>query len=236
MTSWLHRLTSALKEGTRALLVSADDPRAMSPADPALQHQRLLARVQQARLDQATARARLGTRLAELQARLPGLETQARRAVAAHHDDAARLALQQRQITLREAQALETQVADLHRDEQRLAEVEQRLVARLEVWRSQQVLTAARYTAAEAQVRVHEALFNFSDELTDLGPSLDQAEHRAEQMQARALALDSLLAETSVSLPGWVAGDGVSQQLAQLDLEREIEAELQALKQTEPNN
>jgi phage shock protein A len=218
-----------MKNGIETLLAPAEDPRE-SFADADAQRQQLLTRVRQARADHAAARARLETRLAQLRARLPQLETQARQAVAARRDDLARLALQQRQIAALEIRGLETQAQEIQRDEARLALTEQRLAAQLDAWRARQEMTAARYTAAEAQVRIQEALSQVSDDFADLGVSLEQAEQRAEQMQARALAIDDLLDLTVLELPGLPVNDAVAQQLTQTDLAHTVEAQLSALK------
>ena len=85
-------------------------------------------------------------------------------------------------------------------------------------------------TAAEAQVRIQEALSQVSDDFADLGVSLEQAEQRAEQMQARALAIDDLLDLTVLELPGLPVNDAVAQQLTQVDLAQAVETQLQTLK------
>jgi phage shock protein A len=73
-------------------------------------------------------------------------------------------------------------------------------------------------------------LSNIFTDFADLGVSLEQAEQRAEQMQARALAIDDLLDLTVLELPGLPVNDAVAQQLTQTDLAHTVEAQLSALK------
>ena len=59
---------------------------------------------------------------------------------------------------------------------------------------------SARYSAAEARVRVNEALTGVSRELGTLAPALEHAEWKAEGMEARAAAIDSLVASGGLEL------------------------------------
>ena len=84
---------------------------------------------------------------------------------------------------------------------------------------------AARYGAAEAQVRVNEALGGVSQELADLGVALKVAEEKAEYMQARATAIDRLIEDGILELPG-----GALRQASQLEVAQAVEKRLESLK------
>ena len=78
---------------------------------------------------------------------------------------------------------------DLEQKEQRLAALEARLAARIEGFRAQERLVSARYSAAEAEVRIGEALTGLTDDLD----GLELAAAGLEQLEARAAAIDELL-------------------------------------------
>ncbi len=225
MSRGLSRFATVLKKGMDALLAPAEDPR-QTFAQPQERQQDLLARVQKALAENIAFRQQLQTRATQLRASLPGFEAQAQRALRANQEDLARLALQRRQAALMEAQTLETQARETEAEEQRLALVEQKLTTQLESLKARQAVVAARYTAAEAQVQMHEAFHHLSDELTDVGVTLDEAEQKAEAMQARAAAMDQLAGGGELV----ASGDDLTRQLNQMDLAESVEKHLAALK------
>ncbi len=224
----MRRVGLAVKQGVGAFTASAEDPR--QTFAPAYQRQgELLQKVQQALVDIGTAKDRLESKTAEVGGKLPQLEEQARRALIAEREDLARLALQRRQIAVVELEVLEGQVREVQQEEQRLSMVEQRLATQIEAFYARQEVIAARYTAAEAQVRIGESLSGISDELDDLGRALERAEEKTEHMQARASAIDRLVETGVLETPGLPAGDPVAHELGQLEGEQDVEAQLAAL-------
>jgi len=120
-------------------------------------------------------------------------------------------------------------MAELAQEEAKLAQTEQGLGARIEEFRARRNVKSARYTAAEAQVRVNEALSGVSGELAELGMALGRAEEKTDRMQARAAALDAFLDPSSLKLPG--GGDEIERELRKVGSDRAIEEQLAALKQ-----
>src|SRR5207248_695959 len=72
----------------------------------------------------------------------------------------------------------------------------------------------ARYNAAEAQVRINEAVTGVSQEFADLTAALARAEEKTEDMQARASAIDRLVQEGI--LDSGLTSDGADAIAAQL--------------------
>jgi phage shock protein A len=141
----------------------------------------------------ASARDQLAGRAAQLCERLESLEAEAREALAGGSDDLARRILARRQIVASELELLQRQLGATNDEVDRLALVEQQLVARVEVLATRERLLEARQDAATIRIRVGEALAGLSDEL-DVGQDADTgAERRAEELEARAAALDELL-------------------------------------------
>jgi phage shock protein A len=231
MAGLFRQFTSILKTGLDSLLEPAEDPRA-AYSDPQERQRDLLARVREAHARNTALRQRLEKRSEQLQAKLPKLEELARQALAAEREDMARLALQQRQLALIELRSLDASAKEVQLEEGRIAIIEQRLTAQLEAMRVRQEMTAVRYTAAESQVMVNEAVSGISKEMADLGEAIEQAEQKAEHMQARASAIDQLADLGSL---GDAAADPVAKQLRQLDVEKEVEEELRKMRKGPDN-
>ncbi len=223
------RLSLLVRSMVHGLFAPAADPRETFMY--AYQHQReLLQRVLQALVQMAAAKERLQSKTVEVERKLPQLEEQAKRSLLAGREDLARIALQRRQIAVVELQTLREQVHDVESEEQRLALVEQRLSTQIESFFARQEVLAARYSAAEAQVRINEALGGVSKELADLGSALERAEERTEHMQARASALDSLVEAGVLDLPAVSGGDAIDRQLGNIDVTQAVEEQLAAMR------
>ena len=223
------RAGGQLKGWLKGLTHSAPDPRQTFVYT--YQHQRdLLDKVQQALVDMGAAKERLQAKTDEVQKKLPQLEDQAMRALIAKREDLARIALQRRQVATVELQTLRDNVAEVEQEEHRLALVEQRLSTQIEAFFARQEVIAARYSAAEAQVRINEALGGVSTELADLGSQLEQAEQRAVNMQARASALDELVNTGVLEMPAVTRGDALDRNLAQIEVGKEVEGQLEEMK------
>ncbi len=164
---------------------------------------------------------------AAVRAKLPQLQERACLSLQAGKEGQARLALQRRQVALVELQTLEGQIQDVEKEEHRMTMVEQRLAAQIEAFYARQELIAARYNAAEAQVRIREAYSGVSQELAELGTALERAEEKSERMQARAAAIDRLVEDGILESPA--AGLTV-RQLDHLGITHEVEEQLTLLK------
>ncbi|MGH3166248.1 MAG: PspA/IM30 family protein, partial [Trebonia sp.] len=88
----------------------------------------------------------------------------------------------------------------------------------------------ATYTAAEAQTRINEAFSGISEEMGDVGLAIQRAEDKTAQMQARAGAIDELLA--SGALEDHVSGgqDAIQVELDKLSAGGGVEDDLARLK------
>ena len=213
---------------TSVALDNLEDPR--ETLDYAYtQQQELLRKVRQGLVDVATSKQQLDRQAEQLRSRVPQLEDQARRALGADREDLARIALERKQTALGELQGIEQQVTEVAGEQQRLAAAEQQLSAKIEEFRTRRQVLSATYTAAEAQVRLKEALTGVSGEFSDLSMSLGRAEEKIERMRARASALDTLLDAGSLTLPG-PGGDSVERELRQLSAAGAVDDELATLK------
>jgi phage shock protein A len=188
------RLSGKIKAGLNAALAPAADPR--QTYLNAYQKQRLLLSQVEGALDQVVAsKKRLQDKTQEVRAKLPALQDQARDALKAGREDMARIALQRRQVAIMELKTLEEQVVGVEKEEASLSMIEQRLATQVEAFAARQDVIMARYSAAEAQVRINEAVTGVSQEFAELAAALEQAEEKTQNMQARASAIDRLVQE-----------------------------------------
>ena len=223
------RLKVLLKARASSALTDAEDPRQV--VDYAyVQQQELLVKLRRGLLDVATAKQQLQQQADKLSARVPRLEDQARRALQAGRQDLARFALERRRTALAEMEGLAAQIGDVGDEEDRLTRQERQLALRLEEFGTYREVIAARYNAAEAEVRVKEALTGVSGELAELGMAVGRVEARTERLQARARVLDTWLDVRS--LPSVASRrDYLDAELVRLSDGAEIDQDLAGLRQ-----
>jgi len=224
----MSRFVKMLRRGLETIIAPAEDPR--QTFSRTCERQRvLLEQVRQALVNIAAAKNKLKAKAIDVQGNLPQLEDQARQKLREGHEEMARLVVQRYQLVATELSRLESHLHEVEHEEHRLQLMEQRLSAQIEAFYTRMEFTAARYSAAEAQVEISEALAGVSEELVDLGRAMEQAERKSEYMQARAAAIDSLVRENVLELPGSTS-DQSAWKLASLDLDQEVETHLLALK------
>lgn len=161
----------------------------------------MLARVQVALKEIRKTEARLARMADELEVKLPLLQDQARLAVRKGREDLARNALERRGAAEIELDNIKVQFEEVELEGRRLSLVENRLSTQIESFYARQEVIAARYSAAEAQVQIQEALSGLSEELVDLGKTLELTEERTTRMQARAYAIDRLVEDGLLGTP-----------------------------------
>ena len=100
----------------------------------------------------------------------------------------------------------------------------------MDAFRTRKETIKATYTAAEAQTRINEAFSGISEEMGDIGLAIQRAEDKTAQMQARAGAIDELLA--SGALENHVGGtpDYIQTELDRMGASSEIESEMARLR------
>ncbi len=222
------RLSSILKAKASKALDKAEDPRETLDYS----YQRMLEQLTQVRrgvADVATSRKRLELQAAQLTQSGAKLEEQARQAIAQNREDLAREALSRRASIVQQLQDLKTQHDQLDAQESQLTQASQRLQARVESFRTRKETIKATYTAAQATTKVNEAVSGISEEMGDVGMAIQRAEDKTAQMQARAGALDELMASGALddlSAPG----DHIQAELDRGLLTVGVDAELERMK------
>jgi phage shock protein A len=188
----------------------------------------LLQNVKRGVADVVTSKKRLQIQTTQLEQSLVKLETQARQALAANREDLARQALERKAAAQAQLQGLDEQVKGLQAQQEKLVANEKQLSARIESFRTQKEVIKAQYSAAEAQVRITEAATGIGDQMADTGLAIQRAKEKTEQMQARASAIDELVA--AGDLEDFTGGDSIDRELAQISTQSQVDTDLARLK------
>jgi phage shock protein A len=225
------RLSLIFRAKANKALDRAEDPRETLDYSYTKQLE-LLQKVRRGVADVATSRKRLELQMQSLQQQADKLQTQAQQALGAGREDLAREALTRRSGLQTQVSDLQAQHAQLDQEEQRLTTAAQRLQAKVEAFRTRKETIKATYTAAEAQTRIGEAFSGISEEMSDVGLAMQRAEDKTAQLQARAGALDELIASGALedfTSPGGRADD-IQAELDRMGSSSDVELELARMK------
>ena len=226
-----RRLALIFKAKANKALDKAEDPR--ETLDYSYEKQlELLTKVRRGVADVATSRKRLEIQMKQLQGSADKLQSQAQQAVGAGRDDLAREALTRRAAVNQQLVDLQTQHANLQAEEEKLVLASQRLQAKVDAFRTRKETIKATYTAAEAQTKIGEAVSGISEEMGDVGMAIQRAEDKTQQMQARAGAVDELIASGALDDATQSMGkhDDIQRELDSMGAGSEVELELAKLK------
>ena len=228
MAGLLSRTMNVIRAKFSRLLDRAEDP--AEQLDYSYEQQlTLLQDVKRGVADVVTAKKRLQLQTAKLEKDLVKLEEQARQALGAGREDLARQALERKSAAQQQLRSLDEQVAQLEVQQENLVSNERQLTARVESFRSQKEVIKAQYSAAEAQVRIGEAATGIGQQMSDTGMAIQRARDKTEEMQARASAVDELIA--AGTLEDFTSDQTqLDRELAQLSSSQEVDAELARLK------
>ena len=225
-----RRIATLFRAKANKALDRAEDPREV--LDYSYEQQlEMVNKVRRGVADVATSRKRVELQLTQLQLSAGKLQGQAQQAVAAGREDLARAALIRRAAVTSQISDLQGQQASLQAEEDKLTLAAQRLEAKVAAFRTRKETIKAAYTAAEAQTRIGEAVSGISEEMGDIGMAMQRAQDKTEQMQARAGALDELLASGALqdaTLPG--EREGVESELDALTAGHDVNDELARIK------
>ena len=225
----MKRVSLVFKAKANKALDKMEDPR--ETLDYSYQRQlELLTKVRRGVADVATSRKRVELQMNQLQQQANKLEDQARKALGMGREDLARNALERKASAQGQLNDLQAQYAQLRAEEEKLTVASQRLQAKVDTFRTRKETIKATYTAAEAQTRINEAFSGISEEMGDVGMAIQRAEDKTAQMQARAGAIDELMA--SGALDDAVGGnrDDIQNELDMMSAGSDVERELSRLK------
>ena len=227
--SVMKRVSGIFQAKANKLLDKAEDPR--DTLD--LSYEKQLENLQKVRrsvAEVATARKRIELQANQLQSQATKLQDQAKQAMALGKEDLAREALTRRAAIGEQLAGLQAQHDQVASQEQRLIETSQRIQAEVETFRTKKETLKASYTAAEAQTKIGEAVSGISESMGDAGLAMQRAQDKIAAMQARAGAIDELLASGGLTDLNSEPSDDIQAQLNQLSASSQVDAELAALR------
>src|SRR5437588_5264627 len=227
------RFMNLMRIRTNAALDKAEDPGQVMDYS----YSKQLEQLQQLRrsiADVVTNEKRLEMQQKEVEAKVNKLGEQARQALMANREDLARLALQRKEELVSQLNSYEQQIAQLKAQEERLITMERNVSARVETFRTQKEMVKAQYSAAQAQVKINEAITGISQEMTEMNLAMQRAQDKVLNMQARANAMEALIEQGTLGEQGLLgagSGDTLDRELQKISAEQNVEAQLQAMKQ-----
>jgi phage shock protein A len=229
MGMW-QRFTLIFRSKANKALDRAEDPR--ETLDYSYNRQvELLSKVRRGVADVATSRKRVELQVNQLEQQSTKLQDQAQKAITMDREDLAREALTRKSGLTTQINDLKAQHAQLQGEEEKLTLAQKRLQAKVEAFRTRKETIKATYTAAEAQTRINEAMSGIGDEMGDVGAAIQRAEDKTAQMQARAGAIDELIASGALDdVSATSSGDDIARELDAMSSQSDVEAELAALK------
>jgi phage shock protein A len=224
----MKRVSLVFKAKANKALDKMEDPR--ETLDYAYQRQlENLTRVRRGVADVATSRKRVELQMNQINQTSSKLEDQARKALSMGREDLARSALERKSAAQSQLVGLQEQFAQLQSDEEKLTLYSQQVQQKLDAFRTQKETIKARYTAAEATTRINEAMSGISEDMGDIGMAIQRAEDKTMQMQARAGAIDELLASGGLDdLTGH--RDDIQAELDMMSASSDVESDLRRLR------
>lgn len=229
MSSFLQRFKAIFQAQANQVAEQMEDPRAS--LDYSLtrleQNRRELAR---SLVEVSAARKQLEYQRDQLVVAQGRYEEQAITAVKVGQDDLARLALEHKQEAQSRQAELEANLANLGRQEESLKQTQVNLDRKIALFRSKKEELKAIYDSSQAQLRVNEALSGISEELADIGSTIQRAEARIQAMHSRADAIESLVAQGVLTDQLEPEKDDLDRQLERIGRNQAVEEELAQLK------
>ncbi len=230
MAGIFNRLKTIFGAKADAALDRLEDPR--DTLDYSYQRQlELLQQVRKGVAEVATSRKRVEIQAEQLGQKLAKYDDAARQALQVNREDLAREALTRKAGLQQQLADLQAQHAQLQAEEEKLIAANQRLQAQVDAFRTRKETIKASYSAAEAQVKINDAYSGLGQELGDVGQAIQRAEDKTQQLQARAGAVDELLASGVLDDP-LHSTDDITRELESLASGAQVENELAALKRS----
>lgn len=229
MSGLFKRMSTIFQAKADKALDKAEDPR--ETLDYSYKKQlELLQKVRRGVADVATSRKRVELQANQLNDQVDKLDGQARKALEVGREDLAREALTRKSGLQTQLGDLQTQHAQLQAEEDKLVKASQRLQAKVDAFRTKKETIKASYSAAEAQTRISEAFSGIGEEMGDVGMAVQRAEDKTAQMQARAGAMDELLASGAIEDVTGSSKDDITRELEALSSDSDVESQLAAMK------
>jgi phage shock protein A len=177
----------------------------------------------------AASRKQIELQEQQFQHSVDHLQDQAKVALAQGREDLAREALSRKATAQAQIDTMKPQGQQLIEEEGKLRHTLDALQKRVNNFRTQKEVLKAQYTAAKAESSLGESAAGISQTAGDSGADLQRAQDKIATMQARADAVDELLASGVLEDVGGDTDD-IQQELDEAGQAAEVDKELAALK------
>jgi len=174
-----------------------------------------------------TARKRIELQKNRIEEEIKKLDKQAKDSLKADREDLARLAIERKKQYEIMLEDLSKQIEDAKKEEEKLTETERKLSTKIEAFKLEKEVIKAKYTSAEAEVRVKEAIGGISEEMADVGFAMERAREKTDEMTARSAALDEM---GEIGIINNMEKDEIERELRKARLTTEVDEELERLK------
>lgn len=178
----------------------------------------------------STSRRQLENHNEQLRTALDKYQEQAQLAVSMGRDDLARKALERKQEVQSRLAELEQNMESLDRQLDSLKLSQASLERKIALFRSKKEELKAVYDASRAQMRLKEKLYGISNDLNDIGRTIQRAEGRIQEMRARAEAIDGLVEQGILIDVLEPNKDDVDRELDRMNRAQLVDQELARLK------
>jgi phage shock protein A len=226
--SFSSRFVNLIKQKVNKVLEKHEDPREALDYS-AVKQTELIQRLRREIVEVVASKKRLEMQKARLLENINKLQEQAKSAVKAGRDDLAALALERKNANLAQAKDLDTQIMEIQTEQDKLENAEKRLSIKVEEFKSKKEIIKARYSSAEAEVRIKENITGISEEMSDIGVAMSRAEEKTDAMKSKAMAIDDMIG--SGSLVDYTDNkDQIESELEKTDIKSKVDDELAKLK------
>jgi len=222
------RAASIVESQVNKFLDRIEDPNATLD----LSYEKMLDALQQVKrhlADVVTEQMSLQMQVTNAEKEIAQRDDEARAALTMNREDLAAAALERKHQAAERMAQLQGAHDRIREQAERLKDAERKYQERLSQFKTQKEVTKATYQAAKAEVRLGESVSGISRELGNVGDTLQRANDKADQMTARAAAMQSLSDEGILQDP-LDHRDKVSRELANITRDVAVQAELERLK------
>jgi phage shock protein A len=229
-----NRFSTLVKQKVNTLLDKYEDPR--EALDYSYEKQlELLTKLRRSIAEVIASKKRLEMQKQRLMDNIRTLDEQARRAVDAGRDDLAKMALERKNANLAQVQDLDKQITEMQTEQEKLEQTEKDTSTKVEQFRSKKEVIKAKYSAAEASVKVKESVTGISEHMADVGMAMSRAEDKTEKMQAKSQALDEMM-DSGVLTDYTSDKDDIERELEKVSMQGSVDEELAKIKAEQAKN
>jgi phage shock protein A len=226
--SFSNRFISLIKQKVNKVLEKHEDPREALDYS-AVKQTELIQRLRREIVEVVASKKRLEMQRARLLENINKLQEQAKAAVKAGRDDLATLALERKNANLAQVKDLDAQIMEIQNEQDKLENAEKRLSIKVEEFKSKKEIIKARYSSAEAEVRIIENITGISEEMSDIGVAMSRAEEKTDAMKSKAMAIDDMI--DSGSLVDYTDNkDQIESELEKTEIKSKVDDDLAKLK------